>query len=31
MARARIKITPESDFRIWGVVSYTIKKRVSHI
>ena len=27
----RIKITPESDFRIWGVVSYTIKKRINHI
>ena len=27
----RIKITPETDFRIWGVVSYTIKKRVNHI
>lgn len=25
----RIKITPDRDFRIWGVVSYTIKKRVS--
>ena len=27
----RIKITPERDFRIWGVVSYTIKKRINHI
>lgn len=28
---ARIKITPERDFRIWGVVSYTIKKRLNRI
>lgn len=28
---ARIKITPEHDFRIWGVVSYTIKKRLNRI
>lgn len=27
----RIKITPERDFRIWGVVSYTIRKRLSRI
>lgn len=27
----RIKITPERDFRIWGVVSYTIKKRVNRL
>ena len=27
----RLKITPERDFRIWGVVSYTIKKRINHI
>lgn len=27
----RIKITPERDSRIWGVVSYTIRKRLSRI
>lgn len=27
----RIKVTPERDFRIWGVVVYTIKKRLDRI